>query len=145
MSLFKSCRAIGICVISMTLPAVCMAKSATDTRLERLETIVSNQLSVDLLNQLDTMQQEVQMLRGIIEEQQNALQQLADKQDKLFTNLDSRIAPAPDAVVAEVSVENIATENIATENNLTTDNNINNNINNNEPELFPQTEPAQGT
>lgn len=124
MSLFKSCRAIGICVIGMTLPAVCMAKSATDTRLERLEAIVSNQLSVDLLNQIDAMQQEIQELRGVIEEQQNALQQLADKQNKLFTNLDSRISPAP-----------VLTETTATEipENKTE--------NNNEAELFPQTEP----
>lgn len=87
----QSCLAVGAIVLSMTLPNVCWAKSSVDTRIERLENILDNQVNADLLNQLDAMQQEVQELRGKVEEQQHEIQLLTQKQEKLFLNLDSRI------------------------------------------------------
>lgn len=105
----QSWLAVGAVVVSMTLPTGSWAKSSLDERLDRLENIVDNQVNVDLLNQLDAMQQEVQELRGKIEEQQNALQLLNQKQDKLFVNLDSRIGsldktkPAENQPVANVT------------------------------------------
>lgn len=87
----QSCLALGVIVVSMTLPSSCWAKSDVDFRLERLENIIENQVSADLLNQLEAMQQEVQSLRGKIEEQQHEITTLNQKQEKLYLNLDSRI------------------------------------------------------
>jgi tol-pal system protein YbgF len=87
----QSWLAVGAIVVSMALPNASWAKSALETRLERLENIIENQVNTDLLQQLDLMQQEVQELRGKIEEQNHEIAQLTQRQEKLFLNLDSRI------------------------------------------------------
>jgi tol-pal system protein YbgF len=87
----QSWLAVGVIVVAMTLPSSSWAKSELDLRLTRLENIVQNELNIGLMNQLDAMQQEIRELRGKIEEQQNAMQALNQKQDKLFVNLDTRL------------------------------------------------------
>lgn len=87
----QSWLAIGAMVVAMTLPSSSWAKSELDLRLTRLENIVQNELNIGLINQLDAMQQEIRELRGKVEEQQNTIQALNQKQDKLFVNLDSRL------------------------------------------------------
>lgn len=72
-------------------PSITWARSDLNTRLDRLENIVENEYNNKLLEQLDAMQQEILELRGKLEEQQNAMQSLNQKQDKFFTNLDSRL------------------------------------------------------
>lgn len=83
--------AISVLLVGMTLPSLSWAKSQLEERLNRIENIVSNEFNIDLINQLATLQSEIQELRGKVEEQQNELQLLSKKQDKLFTNLDSRL------------------------------------------------------
>ena len=126
----QSWLAVGAVVISTTLPSVSWAKSSLDLRLERLENIIDNQINTNLLTQLDAMQQEVQELRGKIELQQNELKLLSQKQDKLYSNLDSRlggsskteaapiIAPVPIStdVIDQVSEQAEQTEKVAYEN-----------------------------
>lgn len=94
----QSWLAVGAIVVATTLPGSSWAKSELELRLTRLENIVENELNIGLINQLDAMQQEIRELRGKVEEQQNAMQSLNQKQDKLFVNLDSRLNnlnPAP--------------------------------------------------
>lgn len=78
-------------VVAMALSGSSWAKSELDLRVTRLENIIDNELNISLINQLDAMQQEIRELRGKIEEQQNAMQALNQKQDKLFVNLDTRL------------------------------------------------------
>jgi tol-pal system protein YbgF len=87
----QSWLAVGVIVVAMTLPCNSWAKSELDLRLTRLENIVENELNIGLINQLDAMQQEIRELRGKLEEQQNSVQALNQKQDKLFVNLDTRL------------------------------------------------------
>lgn len=81
--------------VSMMVPNISWARSEIDTRVSRLENIVANELDIKLLNQIEAMQQEIRELRGKLEEQQNSVQMLNQKQDKLYINLDSRINNLP--------------------------------------------------
>lgn len=81
--------------VSMIVPNLAWARSEIDTRVSRLENIVANELDIKLLNQIEAMQQEIRELRGKLEEQQNSVQMLNQKQDKLYINLDSRINNLP--------------------------------------------------
>lgn len=82
---------IGSCVLTMVVPNIGWARSDLDVRVERLENIVANELNIKLINQLEAVQQEVRELRGKLEEQQNSVQVLSQRQEKLFLNLDSRL------------------------------------------------------
>lgn len=79
----------------MVVPNISWARSEMDARVSRLENIVANELDIKLLNQIEAMQQEIRELRGKLEEQQNSVQMLNQKQDKLYINLDSRINNLP--------------------------------------------------
>lgn len=110
----QSWLAVGAMVVAMTLPSSSWAKSELDLRLTRLENIVQNELNIGLMNQLDAMQQEIRELRGKVEEQQNAMQALNQKQDKLFVNLDTRLnnlnsAPATNDVKSSMPVATTVT------------------------------------
>jgi len=87
----QSWLAVGVIIVAMTLPSSSWAKSELDSRITRIENIVENELNIGLINQLDALQQEIRELRGKVEEQQNAMQALNQKQDKLFVNLDTRL------------------------------------------------------
>ena len=78
----------------LTLPSFGWARPQLEERLTRLENIIENEFNIDLNNQIAALQQELQELRGKIEEQQNEVQLLSKKQDKLFNNLDSRLSDA---------------------------------------------------
>lgn len=88
----QSLLAVSVIVASMALPNISWAKSELDLRLTRLENIVQNEVNIGLLNQLEIMQQEIRELSGKLEEQQNAMQVLSQKQEKLFLNLDRRVS-----------------------------------------------------
>lgn len=91
---------------TMVVPNICWARSELDSRVTRLENIVDNELSSEMLKQLDAMQQEIRELRGKLEEQQNLLQSSNQKQEKLFLNLDARINKMDtDAEDKDVQVE----------------------------------------
>jgi tol-pal system protein YbgF len=105
----QSWLAVSAVVMSMAAPSVSWAKSALDLRIERLENIIDNQVNSNLLTQVDALQQELQELRGKLEVQQNELQALNQKQEKLYLNLDSRLSglnktdtPKPAATIEPV-------------------------------------------
>lgn len=62
-----------------------------ESRLDRLERIVTARNDVQLLTRLNQMQQEVQMLRGMIEEQTHSIEMLEKRQRALYADLDKRI------------------------------------------------------
>lgn len=85
------CVAKALVISLLALPTLGWAKSELDLRITRLENIVHNEINISLLNQLDSMQQEIRELRGKVEEQQHALELTNQKQEKLFLNLDTRV------------------------------------------------------
>ncbi len=63
-----------------------------DTRLARIERVVTNQTLLELSQRLDAVQNELRLLRGQVEESGNTQQSLAKQQRDLYADLDRRLA-----------------------------------------------------
>ena len=92
---FLSSALIGLIGLAYTLPAhgaYGRANIDLERRVSRLESMLQNQLNVDNLNKIDLLQQELQGLRGQIEEQDFKIKLLTKKQfgdTKINTNSSS--------------------------------------------------------
>jgi tol-pal system protein YbgF len=64
----------------------------TEQRLERLERQVDNQSMLELFQRLDAVQQELQQLRGMLEEQGFQVNGIKQRQRDLYLDIDRRIA-----------------------------------------------------
>ncbi len=64
---------------------------AVEDRLARLETTLNSQGLLNLLNQINELKMELARLRGLQEEQLNAINQSDRRQKELFEDLDSRL------------------------------------------------------
>ena len=64
---------------------------SVEERLERIETMLSNQGLLELVQQLQSLEQEISRLRGQAEEQHHALEQLKKRQRDLYTDIDTRL------------------------------------------------------
>lgn len=64
---------------------------AVEQRLERLERMVNNQSLLEMLQRLDSLQQEVAQLRGLVEEQQHTIEGLKSRQRELYMDVDRRL------------------------------------------------------
>jgi tol-pal system protein YbgF len=62
-----------------------------DSRVSKVERVVSNQSLVQLASQVDQLQAEVRDLRGQVEDLQNTNQQLTKRQHDLYADLDKRV------------------------------------------------------
>ncbi len=110
MILDKKHRLLTVVACCVLVPSISWARSELDARVSRIENILANELSNKILQQMDGMQQEIRELRGKLEEQQNAMQHLGQKQEKLFLNLDARINQLDPNAVKDVAVENSPAE-----------------------------------
>ena len=63
-----------------------------DTRLGRVERVVSNQSLVDMSRRLDTLEAQLRELRGMSEVQANGSEALRKQQRDLYADLDKRLA-----------------------------------------------------
>jgi len=68
-----------------------------DQRTARIERVVSNQSLLELAQRVDSLQGEVRVLRGRIEELENTNESLRKQQRDLYADLERRIAQAPAA------------------------------------------------
>lgn len=66
--------------------------ASVEQRLERLERVVDSQSLLEMLERLDTLQREVQMLRGQVEEQQHTIKGLKERQRDLYLDIDRRMS-----------------------------------------------------
>ena len=64
---------------------------ALDRRISRLEQVLRSQGLLDLLTQVEALKLEVQRLKGEIEVQNHTIDQLKNKQTKLYADLDDRL------------------------------------------------------
>ena len=66
--------------------------ASVEERLDRVERIVNSQSLLGMLERLDALQQEVQQLRGQIEEQQHVITGLKERQRELYLDIDRRMS-----------------------------------------------------
>ena len=67
------------------------AEPTLQERLERIESALSNQGLLQMLQQLETLEQEITRLRGAAEEQNHALAQLKKRQRDMYADMDRRL------------------------------------------------------
>jgi tol-pal system protein YbgF len=66
--------------------------ASVEERLDRVERMMSSQSLLDMLERLDTLQQDVQQLRGQVEEQQHTITGLKERQRELYLDIDRRMS-----------------------------------------------------
>lgn len=91
--LFCLCSLIVFSLTAQAKPASGneSADNALNQRLERIEKLLQSQGLVDMLQQLESLQQDINSLRGEIELQNHSLEQLKKRQRSLYTDIDQRM------------------------------------------------------
>lgn len=84
--------ALGLFLLSGAV----VADSALEARVARLERILSSERPSELLLQVQRLQQEVQDLRGLVEDQQYTLDRLKQQQRDQYLDIDARLGESPD-------------------------------------------------
>ncbi len=79
-----------------------------DTRVGRIDRIVSNDSLVQMANRIEAQQQEIRQLRGQLEELQNDNAKLRKEQRDLYADLDKRLADAATAAATAAAAANRA-------------------------------------
>jgi len=80
------------------------ADAALEQRVQRLEKLVEGQGLVDMYLRLETLQQEVQQLRGEVEVQTNTIEGLKQRQRDLYLDIDRRLRQLESGAVAKPPV-----------------------------------------
>ena len=77
-----------------------------DSRVGRIDRIVSNQSLVQMANRIDAQQEEIRQLHGQIEELQNDNAKLRQEQRNLYADLDKRLGETAAAAAAASAAAN---------------------------------------
>ncbi len=64
---------------------------ATEQRLQRLERILDNSVLIDMVQRIESLQNEVRQLRGELEEKNNSITSMRERQRKLYLDTDNRL------------------------------------------------------
>ena len=80
--------------------AATAAPLTLEQRVAKIERLVESQTLLDMLQRLDALQQEVQQLRGMVEEQGHTMDGLTQRQRELYLDIDRRIRQVEVAVQA---------------------------------------------
>lgn len=83
-----ACAGIGLLLLSGLAQA---QTAAVEQRLQRLERILDNSVLIDMVARIDTLQSEVRQLRGELEERNNTIASMRERQRKLYQDTDSRL------------------------------------------------------
>ncbi|MFO7592765.1 MAG: tol-pal system protein YbgF [Pseudomonadota bacterium] len=78
--------------LSTAVSAPLYAAENVEQRLQRVERLLESQSLLDMAERIDTLQSELQLLRGQLEEQQYAMDELKDRQRELYLDIDRRIS-----------------------------------------------------
>ena len=84
------------------------AEAALEQRVQRLEKLVEGQGLVDMYLRLETLQQEVQQLRGEIEVQANTIKGLKQRQRDLYLDIDRRLQQLESGAVSKAAASTAA-------------------------------------
>ncbi|TDQ48153.1 tol-pal system protein YbgF [Permianibacter aggregans] len=96
--------------------------SAADARIQSLEQQVEvrNRVIADMQIQITTLQEELRMLRGQVEEQEFKLSQILDRQRDLYRDIDSRLSALNQASTPSLPAANTTTPTTTAEQPVTT-------------------------
>lgn len=98
----QSWLAVGALVVAGFFARDTLAKPSLEERIDHIELLLKNKMTLETLNEIETLKTEVQQLHGKLDEQQHAMELLSDRQEKLFLNLEQRINPAANNSIAQV-------------------------------------------
>lgn len=87
----QSWLAIGALVVMGAFAVDSTAKPSLEDRVDRVERLLENKVTIDTLNEVESLKTDVQSLHGKIDEQQHAIEMLKQRQEKLFLDLEQRI------------------------------------------------------
>lgn len=87
----QSWLAIGALVVMGAYAVDSTAKPSLEERMDHVEKLLENKVTIDTLNEIESLKNEVQVLHGKVDEQQHALEELSKKQEKLFLDLEQKI------------------------------------------------------
>lgn len=90
------------------------ADAPLEQRLQRLEKLVEGQGLVDMYLRLETLQQEVQQLRGEVEVQANTIKGLKQRQRDLYLDIDRRLRQLESGAVAKPPIAVAPTTSMTT-------------------------------
>jgi tol-pal system protein YbgF len=102
----QSWLAIGALVVVGGFAVDSTAKPSLEERIEHVERLLENKVTIETLNEVELLKSEVQALRGKLDEQQHAIEVLTTKQEKLFLDLERRIDQLPKTSSAQVGQYN---------------------------------------
>lgn len=95
MAVFKRTRAALVTSIIVGLTSVQVAEAAKslpiETRVQRLERMLDNRVLIQLLQRLESLQQEVRELRGQVELQTNEMEAMNKRNRDLYLDTDDRL------------------------------------------------------
>jgi tol-pal system protein YbgF len=83
--------ALLLVMLAVGANASAASKAELEARIEQLERKLDSRSLMDMLNQVTTLQQEVQQLRGDIEVQNHTLESLQKRQRDLYLDIDRRL------------------------------------------------------
>lgn len=81
----------GVLGLALFTGSVQAQTGATEQRLLRLERILDNSVLIDMVQRIESLQNEVRQLRGELEQKDNALSSMRERQRKLYLDTDSRL------------------------------------------------------
>jgi len=91
-----------VCATALVLSGpLAAADVELEQRVKRLEKLVEGQGLVDMYLRLETLQQEVQQLRGEVEVQTNTIEGLKQQQRQLYLDIDRRLRQLESGVVSK--------------------------------------------
>jgi tol-pal system protein YbgF len=103
--LFAAMLAAG-CATQPKVDPVQIRLDDLDSRVGRIDRIVSNQSLVQMANRIDSQQEEIRQLHGQIEELQNENTKLRQEQRDLYADLDKRLGETAEAAAAASAAAN---------------------------------------
>lgn len=88
----RALLALAVCAaVAIPAGAVQAQDQKLDQRVQRLERLLESQSLLDMFSRMEALQQEVQQLRGQVEEQNHALKALKQRQRDLYLDVDRRM------------------------------------------------------
>ena len=83
---------LQLVIVSAALMSGTAQAQAVEQRLQRLERFINNSGLIDMVQRIDSLQDEVRLLRGAVEERDNTINAMRERQRKLYLDTDNRIA-----------------------------------------------------